>query len=377
MKASAATLGLALAVSMALAGCAPDAAFKINGPTIPEQLDDGWAIATPGEVGISDQILEAIHADLVSEDRYYNAKSLLVVKDAKLVFETYCRDPRDRDRYGHVQSVAKSVTSLVFGVLQSRGVIDSLEQTLYSILPDAFPADADKRRITLRHLLTMQSGIAFYNDAFSMEIYAGKPADPARYILLKPLFARPGAEFYYRDCDPHLLSCAVRALTGKTLARWAAESLFSPLGIRDYYWEPDHTGTTMAAHGLHLRPRDMAKIGQLVLDHGQWNARQLVDAGWVDESTRRQVPDAYRAGSDTYDYGYYWWIIPRWQAYTAWGAGGNFILVVPAQRLVVVMTSMPDADDDSVGTRLETFLELLEPLLDAGSAQNGIRSPFR
>ena len=367
MKASVATLALALALSTALAGCAPDVAFKITGPTTPEQLNDGWSVATPADVGISEPVLDAIHADLVSEDRYYNAKSLLVVKDGELVFETYCRDPRDRDRYAHVQSVAKSVTSLVFGVLQTNGVIDSLDQTLYSILPDVFPDDDEKRAITLRHLLTMQSGLSFYNDVFSMEIYAGKPVDPARYILLKPLYARPGQSFYYRDCDPHLISCAVRRRTGAPLVRWAAQYLFRPLGIRDYYWEPDHTGTTMGAHGLHLKPRDMAKIGQLVLDRGRWKDRQLVDASWVDESTRRQVADAYRAGTDTYDYGYYWWIVPRWQAFTAWGRGGNFILVVPAPRLVVVMTSMPDADEDSVGTRLETFLDLVRPLLETVS----------
>ncbi|MDH3199167.1 MAG: beta-lactamase family protein [Candidatus Krumholzibacteria bacterium] len=367
MRAPAIPLVLALVAATALCGCAPDAAFKIAGPTVPEQLNDGWRIAKPGDVGVSAQVLDAIHADLVSEDRYYNAKSLLVVKDGLLVFETYCRDPRDRDRYGHVQSVAKSVTSLAFGELRAQGVVDSLDQTLYAILPDAFPDDADKRTITLRHLLTMRSGLSFDNEVFSTEIYGRSPVDPARYILLKPLYALPGERFYYRDCDPHLISYAVRALTGAPLDRWAEQYLFKPLGIRDYYWEPDHAGTTMGAHGLHLKPRDMAKIGQLVLDRGRWNGCQIVDSTWVDESTRRQVADAYRAGPDTYDYGYYWWIVPRWQAFTAWGHGGNFILVVPAQRLVVVMTSMPDTDDDLVGTRLETFLELVRPLLDAAS----------
>jgi len=351
--------GLALLIR-----CVSDAPFKFESAIVPEQLNDGWQVASPEDVNINQQALDKIYAAFISEDQYFNAKSLLVVKNGKLVFETYCRSPRDRDRFGHVQSVTKSITSLIFGIVKSEGYIDSLDETLYSIIPDKFPSDVTKQSITLRHLLTMTSGLSFDNNVFSVEIYADKPSDPIKYILKKPLYANPGEQFYYRDCDPQLISYAIQRLTGKTEQQWAKERLFESLEIRDYYWDSDHKGTTMGAHGLHLKPRDMAKIGQLVLDHGRWNGSQIVDSTWIAVATQKQIETLFQTKPYVYDYGFYWWIVPRWQAFTTWGHGGNFIFVVPEKEMVVVMTSMPDVDDDVVGTKLDDFEELISPLLE-------------
>jgi CubicO group peptidase (beta-lactamase class C family) len=354
-----------LVLLLSVSGCVADKPFKFPSTIVPEQLDDGWDVASPVDVGISQAALDEIYAMFLSEDRYYNAKSLLVVKDSKLVFEAYCRTPADRDTYGHIQSVTKSITSLVFGIVQTTGAVDSLEQPLYSIIPEKFPADEAKHSITLRHLLTMSSGLAFDDDDFSVEIYANKPDDPIRYILNKPLYDQPGASFYYRDCDPHLLSFAIWRLTGQTEEQWAAERLFAPLEIGDYYWDTDHTGTTMGAHGLHLKPRDLAKIGQLVLDFGRWRGNQVVDSAWIATSTGKQVETGYSSGPEMRHYGYYWWVLPYWQAIEAWGHGGNYILIQPKHNIVIVLTSLPDADNDIVATRPEQFHELIRPLLDS------------
>ena len=356
------TAGLLVSIVL-MSGCVSDMPFKFETSTGPDELDDGWEVASPEEVGIDAAVLDEVYEAYVSEDDYFNAKSLLVVKNGRLVFEAYCRTPDDRDRYGHVQSVTKSVTSLVFGTVMSEGYIDSLNQALYSLSPEKFPPNMRKRSITLRHLLTMTSGLAFDNDDFSLEIHVGKPCDPVRYILGKPLYASPGERFYYRDCDPHLISYVIGHLTGKSLAQLAKERLFEPLGIREYYWQDDHTGITMGAHGLHLKPRDMAKIGQLALDHGRWQGQEIIDSTWVAVSTRRQIDTEYRTEPHVYHYGYYWWVLPRWEAFTAWGAGGNFIFVVPSTDMVIVMTSMPDTDDDVVGTKLDDFERLIGPLL--------------
>jgi CubicO group peptidase (beta-lactamase class C family) len=209
----------------------------------------------------------------------------------------------------------------------------------------------------------MTSGISFDNEDFSVEIYADKPDDPVRYILNKPMFAIPGDKFYYRDCDPHLISYAISRLTGRSEERYARQRLFAPLGITDYYWDSDHTGTTMGAHGLHLRPRDLAKIGQLVLDHGRWKSQQVVDSAWVAVSTMRHVSTPYQTEPNIRDYGYYWWVLPHWNAIEAWGHGGSYILIVPNRNLVVVMTSMPDANDD-VAARPEQFHDLVAGLIE-------------
>ena len=349
---------------MFLIGCVSDAPFKFENSSVPAQLNDGLEVATPADVNISQQTLDNIYDEFISEDQYYNAKSLLVLKNGKLVFETYCRDPKDRDRFGHIQSVTKSITSLVFGMVKSEGYIDSLDQSLYSIIPDKFPANETKKSITFRHLLTMTSGLSFDNDDFSVEIYADKPSDPIKYILNKPLYSNPGEKFYYRDCDPQLISYAIQRLTGKTEEQWAKEHLFNPLGINDYYWDSDHKGTTMGAHGLHLKPRDLAKIGLMVLNSGRWQGSQVVDSTWISIATQKHKDSQFQTEPHNYDFGFYWWVLPRWQAFVTWGHGGNFIFIVPGKEMVIVMTSLPDVDDGSVGTQLDDFEELIHPLLE-------------
>ena len=344
-------------------GCVKDAPFKFENSTTPEYLNDGWEVASPEDVGIDQQILDEVYAAFVSEACFFNAKSLLIVKDGKLVYETYCRTSADRDRYSHVQSVTKSITSLAFGIMDSEGYTDSLDQTLYSVIPDKFPSGNTKHTITLRNLLTMSSGLSFDNDVFSIEIYCDRPYDPVKFILNKPLYALPGEKFYYRDCDPHIISYVIQRLTGKTEEQWVKEHIFGPLGIHDYYWDSDHTGTTMGAVGLHLKPRDMAKIGQMVLDHGCWNGVQIVDSTWISSSTQKQIETSYQTEPYVYEYGFYWWIVPRWNAFTALGHGGNFIFIVPGKEMVIIMTSMPDVDDDVVGTKLDDFEGLIQPLL--------------
>ena len=170
-----------------LNGCVSDAPFKFEGTTVPQQMNDGWQVASPEDMQINQAILDKVYSNFVSEDHFLNAISLLVVKNNRLVFEAYCRSIDDRERLGHLASVTKSITSLTFGIIHSAGFIDSLGQRLYDIMPDKFPSDVQKRSITLQHLLTMCSGIAFDNDDFSVEIIADKPNDPIKYILQKPL----------------------------------------------------------------------------------------------------------------------------------------------------------------------------------------------
>jgi CubicO group peptidase (beta-lactamase class C family) len=287
-----------------------------------------------------------------------------VVKDGKLVWETYLRSLTDRDHYHHVQSVTKTVTSLAFGIAMDDGAIESLDLTTGDLFPDAVAGlDQRKAEITLRQLLTMRSGLDFDNDVFSVEMWVNKPSHPVRYMLSKPFYADPGKRFYYRDMDPQLVGYALDDLTGQHERTLVQRRVFEPLGIEDYYWESGPDGVSMAAHGLHLRPRDMAKLGQLVLDRGMWHDRRIVSEDWIARATRKQAtsetPDR---NGDPYPYGYYFWIVPG-VGVAAWGHGGQFILVVPEQRMVIVQIALPDTDDLPGGV-LNDFLELVDPLLD-------------
>ncbi|HVZ31064.1 MAG TPA: serine hydrolase [Polyangiaceae bacterium] len=354
------------ALGCLLLGCWFDGDLKHDTGATPESLDDGWQVASPEDVGLASQALAAIHEQLLREDRYRGTLSLLVVKDGKLVWETYLRRRSDQGAVRNIQSVTKSVTSLVFGIARDQGSIPSLDATLGQIFPDELVGlDPRKAAISLRDLLTMRSGIAFHNEDFSVEMWVEKPRQPLHYLLSQPLYADPGERFYYRDVDPQLIGYALSRLTGESEEQ-LAQALFAPLGIVNYYWEQGgRDGIHMAAHGLQLLPRDLAKIGQLVLERGEWHGQRVVSEEWLALSTAAQLsPEQLQADTRQqqadFGYGYYWWVVPG-VGFSAWGHGGQFVLVVPARNLVLVQTAFPDTnlpDSD-----LQSFLDLVQPLL--------------
>jgi CubicO group peptidase (beta-lactamase class C family) len=356
---------IAIAGVVLLQACWFDADLKHDLGTRPARLDDGWEIDTPEHVGLSTRALSAIHRELLREDRQYGTLGLMVVKDGKLVWETYLRSMADRDHYHHLQSVTKSVTSLAVGLAWDDGSIPALDMTTGELFPDEVKGlDPRTAKIKLTDLFTMRSGLTFDNDDFSVEMWVDKPSHPLRYMLAKPLYADPGRRFYYRDVDPQIVGYALQKLTGRREGDLVKQRVFKPLGIHDYYWEQGPDGVYLAAHGLHLRPRDLAKIGQLLLDRGQWQGERVVSEDWLDQATVEQAKsDTRDAKGKLFPYGYYFWIIPD-VGFAAWGHGGQFILVVPKQQMVIVQVSLPDTDDLQ-GSHLNDLLALVAPLLDA------------
>jgi len=355
-----------LSVAIVLTGCITEPALKHPHDTHPELLDDGWEVATPEDVGLDPSAVEAVYRRFFSEHELYNARALLIVRDGRLVAEGYTRGPGDRSRLHHVQSITKSVTSLVFGILHDDGVFPDVHEPLGSVLPESsFGNRPEPREITLHHLLTMSSGLKLDNHGFAVELLMRQPRNQDRYLLSLPFYAAPGERFRYRDADPQLLSYAIQARTGRTLEEHAVERLFRPLGIGDYHWENNVDGTTLGAHALWLRPRDLAKLGQLVLDQGVWDGRRIVSAEWISRSTSPQIEigddDPVTSG---FSYGYYWWVVPELEAFTAWGHGGQYVFVVPGARLVVVLTASPDSDNANVGTEIKGFLPLVRAILE-------------
>ncbi len=341
--------------------CVPDGQLKYPGTAVPEQLNDGWVVATPAEVCIAAESLDKAYDAVADESRYFNALSLLVLRHGKLVFETYVRSAADRDRRHPIQSATKCITSLATGVAMKHGLPANVDTAIYAFFPDKFDTVAAKRRITLRHLLTMRSGIDIPNNKFAVDVFTGRDIDELAYILGKPLFAEPGAEYVYRDCDPHLVSCVIQHATGQTEEELMRDNVFEPLGITDYYWEKTREGYTHGPTSLHLRPRDMARIGQLVLQRGQWQGEQLIDTAWIDTSTspRTTLPPDY---PPELGYGYYWWILPALNGFTAEGHGGQFICVIPDKDLVIAMTSLSYAGPEAGTDGLE-FSELIGPIV--------------
>jgi CubicO group peptidase (beta-lactamase class C family) len=197
--------------------------------------------------------------------------------------------------------------------------------------------------MTLRHVLTMTTGIAWdessvaYTDPRNnCAVMEGKE-DWVQYVLEQPMAQAPGLQWQYNSGATQLLSFLIKKTTGKEADDYAKERLFSPLGI-EYAWKRTPRGLADTEGGLYLRPRDLAKLGYLFLKDGVWEGKRILPEGWVKEATTRQV-ELDGGGA----YGYKWWIAPRQEpgspaAYAAIGYGGQLLIVVPDLQLLAVFT---------------------------------------
>jgi CubicO group peptidase (beta-lactamase class C family) len=299
--------------------------------------------------------------DLVQRARagqYGRIGSLLVVRDERLVVEEYFNG-WSAERAHTQQSVTKSVTALLTGLaIQSGQLALNDRVTRYFPHYEPIPEDSRKQAITVGDLLTMRSGLD-WNES----IYSGSPlqrlnecrCDWLRLVLDWPMRDGPGTRWEYISGNTILLGGLLGAVTGRRLDLFADEALFAPLRITGDDWVrglPD--GLPHAGGGLYLRPRDMAKLGVVVLDQGRWQGRTVIQPELIGLITTRVTHGVRNWAGHSFDYGYGWWLTSDGgrDIIAAAGAMGQWILVVPSARLVVVATS----DDDSRWTAPVEFL---------------------
>ena len=266
-----------------------------------------------------------------------------------------------------VRSVTKSVVSLLFGIAMANGAIKNLDIPVLDFFPEYKNLQTTERRlITLRHLLSMSSGLRWdessfpYTDPRNSETAMGVADDPMRYVLEQPLESLPGSQFRYSGGSVELIAQVLIRATKMNLEDFATQMLFEPLGITQLQWYKDARGVPYAASGLRLLPRDMAKIGQLMLAKGFQGGRQVVPETWVKAAVSPQAPFT-NGGECGFNYGYFWWLLPTCAAnpasgwYAAVGNGGHRIFVVPEQELVIVVTA--GLYDDSQQTRVRQLIQ--------------------
>ncbi len=331
-------------------------ALAESGPgcAAPAKLDDGWAVSGPAEQGLDPSPICSIgpHFDAWKEA---NVHAVVVIRHGALVYEAYFTGEDENwgrklgrvtykaDMVHDLRSVTKSLTSLVVGIALDRGWIKDLDAPVTSFFPEyADLRTPEKDKITLRHLLMMSTGLVWdedmpYSDPANSETQMYKASDPYRYVLERPVGGPPGKIFNYVTGAPTLLGAVLHKVTGKPFDALEREVLFDPLGISDVQWTYFDNGDPMPGGGLRMRPRDLAKIGQLVLAHGQWNGKQIVPAAWIEQSTTPRL-NAY----SMYFYGYQWWLGRSllngrqvdWIA--GRGYGGQRLIIVPSQDIVLV-----------------------------------------
>jgi CubicO group peptidase (beta-lactamase class C family) len=342
-------------LSLSFNSCLKDESVKLayNGFQ-PLEMNDGWQISTAGGENMDENFLNDAFHLVHNNERFVMARSLLIIRNGKIVAESYPHDPEDAHRTENIQSCTKSFTSVLTGIALTKKYLDSISQTFYSICPDYFINHPDKKNITIANALTMKTGINFIDSENTRPLYEteGSSVD---YILSLPKNYEPGIVFQYNDGTPHLISAAIQQRYGKPLSVFADEFLFKPLGITNWKWEAANDGISFGAVSIFMKPRDLAKFGQMMLQNGKWGDQQIVDSSWIAVATRPQVT-MHSPGTS---YGYYFWVYPPYSGYAAVGHGGQFILVVPPKNLVVIYTAWPYTSGDM----FDNFNELADLIL--------------
>ncbi len=321
----------------------------------PAKLEDGWECADVEDVGINkEKIFEVI--DQITKGKYKDIHSLLLVKDGKLVLEEYFAaegriigpfvNQVFRDRIQMLASVTKSVNSALIGIAQEQGFINDLDTPAFALFPEYSELIKDgKEQIQVKHLLTMSAGFHWnevvisysnpQNDAMRMH----KNGELIRYCLEKSIVQKPGKKFVYHSGLSVILGEILKRSVGISGDEFAAEHLFKPLRISAYEWSETSDNLLDTGGGLALRPRDMTKFGQLYLNNGKWDGKQIVAEKWVKESTRSHIK------TTSGGYGYQWWLRSfkvndrQIDLFYAIGNGGQFIFVFPELDMVVVSTA--------------------------------------
>ena len=343
---------------------------------------DGWTPSTARDVGLVEAPLLELDAGIRS-GRYGHVDRLVIVKQGYLVVdESYDHDyraiseghvgplgcgwescaradelndfnylhpdyhPWYRGRRVHsLQSVTKSVSATVLAAAIHNGEIAGVSEALLGFLGeyDLSGVDPRLRSATLRDLLTMRSGIEWHEQDRPMgdtntTIQLERADDWVQFTLDQPMDSAPGTKWVYNSGGSHLMSAIVRAATGQTIAAYAEEHLFGPLGISDYYWKRTPRGLPDTEGGLYLEATDLAKIGHLMLRDGSWDGQRLLPAGWAREASERHVD---RVNGIGWGYGYQWWRPDRGgtEIWAGLGFGDQYLLVLPEHDLVAVANS--------------------------------------
>ncbi len=283
----------------------------------------------------------------ILKDAFQNAgeipgiKSLVISKDGEIIKEQYWHTggpgkPHD------VRSVTKSVMSLLIGIAIDKGFITSAEETIGKYLKQVVPDMKEQySSVKIKHLLTMSGGFSGNELAVPSEyIVWFNSANQVNYILNKPIVAQPGQTFRYNSGALHLLSVILSVATNMSTQEFAKQYLFGPLGIAQSYWEKDKQGYNNGGAGLNITPHDMIKIGQLILNRGEFNGNRIISKDWIDKTIQTNIStnnaQPYGPG-----YGFCWWTGQNSKGNYAFanGYGGQFIVVFPALNLVVTATN--------------------------------------
>lgn len=297
-------------------------------------------------------------------DNIPSIRSILVQQHGELLGENYFNG-RNKNRPYNIKSASKSIIGLLVGIAVEEGFIPSVDEPIITYFPEYFKENPDpkKEQITVRNLLSMQAGLASTSSGNYGAWVISK--NWIKYALDQDFVAEIDGKMVYSTGTSHLLSVIVARAAKLNTKVFAQKYLFDPLDIVVGGWEKDPQGNYMGGNNLALKPADMLKIGQMLIDEGMYNGQQIITKKWILDSFKTYTHSNY----NPYGYGYQWWN-KRTGKYTtlfAWGHGGQYIMMIPELDAVVVITSSVTPESERRAYKRPVFTLLEEsviPLLE-------------
>lgn len=357
--------GVAVVGAVAAVGTAATFAFvhtpggadpAVIGPAAEASPEDAYRSLPPADGPLDPDRLASMlaEAELIAP-----LSSLLAWHRGDLVVERYYGGMR-ADRTTNLKSASKTLLSPLVGIALRDSLIENIDVPLRQLLPDLYARldgsaadDPRKDAIRLRDLLDMSSGL----ETTSFRNYGEWATSPdwGWDQLRRPMECDPGRCYQYSTGVTHLLGIVLADAAERDLRSWAHEVLFEPLDIVLPAWDRSPRGYYLGGNNMAMRPRDLLKIGILYLNDGTWEGRRLLPPGWVDASWKARFQSPWNGMG----YGHLWWA-SDWggeQAFSAWGYGGQFLVVVPRLDLAVVATSLLDRGERGHNRRMRRFFD--------------------
>ena len=297
-----------------------------------------WTRSTPEAQGMDARAV----AELVRFGHDNDMDSLMLTRHGHVVAEAYYAPFKPGMRHRQ-NSATKGVVGALTGIALAQGQLKGVDEPVLAFFPGRTVAnlDARKQAITLQHLLDMTTGLDWVEplaDGVPRSMIAMRQSpDWVQYVLDQPVARAPGSAFSYNSGSSHVLAAVLADRVGLPLQDYAAQKLFGPLGIQDVVWQKDSQGRNIGGWGLYLQTPDMAKLGYLYLQRGQWDGQQVIPQAWVDRVFQARLPMQVSPNND-WRYADQWWSLPERDAYMAVGFFRQIILVMPRTGVVAAMT---------------------------------------
>ncbi len=304
---------------------------------------------------------QALPSALLSELEKNKSVAFLMIKNDSIYHEQYW-DHYDQNSLSNSFSMAKSIVSILVGIAVDEGKIKSIDDPVGNYLPHF--KDGNNAKLTIRHLLTMSSGLNWdenYSSLFSVTTKAYYGSNLKKLMSGLNVVNEPGKKFDYMSGNTQLLAFIVEKATGKNLSDYASEKIWKPVGAEhSAQWSLDHVnGEEKAYCCFYSNARDFARYGKLYLDSGQWNGQQLVSKNYVKESTTPAPVDF--SGNEQNCYGFQWWLTQEkgHKIFYARGLRGQYIVVIPDKQIIFVRLGVerPQPGQDHKLSDLQVYID--------------------